>query len=79
MGKVLAAIIGAALIVIFLYQNSGEVPVKFFVGEPRPISLVYVVLVSVVVGFGVSTYLYLRLRRRSSTRGKGLDENEKSP
>lgn len=79
MGKLLAGIIGAALIVIFLYQNSGEVPVKFFVGEPRPVSLVYVVVVSVAVGFGVSTYLYWRLGRRSGTRGKGLEENEKSP
>ena len=62
MGKLLAGIIGAVLIVIFLYQNSGEVPVKFFVGEPRPVSLAYVVLISGAVGFGLSAYLFWRLK-----------------
>lgn len=62
MRKLVAIIIVAVIIALFLYQNSGEVPVKFFVGEPRPVSLAYVVLISGAVGFGLSAYLFWRLK-----------------
>jgi hypothetical protein len=42
------------LIVLFLDENSAPVPVKIILGDPKPISLSSIIVVSILVGIALS-------------------------
>ena len=58
------------LVVLFLDQNSTPVPVKIILGDPRPIGLSSIILVSVLVGVVLSVAVlsvYKSLRKAKKT------------
>ena len=59
-------VIALFLAVLFLDQNSAPVPVKIILGDPRPIGLSSIIVVSVMVGVLLSAavvWLYVMIRK----------------
>ena len=59
------------LAVLFLDQNSTPVPVKIILGDPRPIGLSSIIMVSVLVGVALSVAVmsvYKAIRKAKKTQ-----------
>ncbi len=59
------------LAVLFLDQNSTPVPVKIILGDPRPIGLSSIIMVSVLVGVALSVTVmsvYKAIRKTKKTQ-----------